>query len=126
MSKRVALYLRVSTDRQTVENQRRELAAVAERPGWDVVATLEDSGISGSQGRDGRKGFDALLKGATRREFDLIAAWSVDRLGRSLADLVGFLSDINSVGCDLYLHQQAHGDAGRASVLSDGGCLCGI
>lgn len=53
-----------------------------------------------------RAGYDALLKSITRREVDLIAAWSVDRLGRSLTDLLSFLGEIHSKGCDLYLHQQ--------------------
>lgn len=105
--KRVALYLRVSTTGQTVENQERELRAVAERAGWQITAVLRDEGISGAKGRDKRPGFDALLRGAVRREFDMVAAWSVDRLGRSLQDLVGFLSEIHGAGVDLYLHQQA-------------------
>jgi DNA invertase Pin-like site-specific DNA recombinase len=105
--KRVAIYLRVSTNGQTTENQRRELELVAKRSGWEVVSVYEDSGISGAKGRDQRPGYDALLKDATRRNFDMIAAWSVDRLGRSLQDLVGFLTELQSVGCDLYLHQQA-------------------
>ena len=105
--KRVALYLRVSTEKnQTVENQRRVLLDVAERLGWDVVAEYADEGISGAKGREQRPGFDALLRGVARREFDLIAAWSVDRLGRSLQDLVAFLADIQSRGVDLYLHTQ--------------------
>ena len=107
MTKRVAIYLRVSTDSQTTENQRRELEGVAERSGWRVVAVFEDAGISGAKGRDHRPGFDALLKAVARREVDMVAAWSVDRLGRSLQDLVAFLSDLQAKGCDLYLHQQA-------------------
>jgi DNA invertase Pin-like site-specific DNA recombinase len=105
--KRVALYLRVSTDGQSVENQRRELVTAAERHGWTVVEEFSDAGISGAKGREKRPAFDRMLKGATRREFDMIAAWSVDRLGRSLQDLLGFLSEIHAAGVDLYLHQQA-------------------
>ena len=86
--KRVAVYLRVSTSEQTTQNQRRELEAVAARHGWNVVATFEDAGISGAKGRDGRPGLDALMKGVARRDFDMVAAWSVDRLGRSLIDLL--------------------------------------
>src|SRR5690349_14929094 len=106
MSKRVAIYTRVSTDGQTVANQVRELEAVAERLGWTIVGTYADEGISGAKGRDKRPAFDRLLKGVTRREFDMIACWSVDRLGRSLQHLVHFLSEINARGVDLYLHQQ--------------------
>lgn len=105
-SRTVALYLRVSTDKQTVANQRRELEAVAERNGWSIVQEFADRGISGAKGRDGRPGLDALLKGVARKEFDVVAAWSVDRLGRSLQDLVALLSDLHAKGVDLYLHQQ--------------------
>tara|TARA_R110002051_G_C8765671_1_gene502532 strand:- start:233 stop:844 length:612 start_codon:yes stop_codon:yes gene_type:complete len=104
--KRVGIYLRVSTDQQTTENQRRVLLEVAERSGWEVVI-FQDQGISGAKGRDHRPGFDALLKAVARSEIQMIAAWSVDRLGRSLSDLVAFLSDLQAKGCDLYLHQQA-------------------
>jgi DNA invertase Pin-like site-specific DNA recombinase len=106
MSKRVALYLRVSTTEQTVENQRRELEAVAERHGWNVVAVFTDAGISGTKGRDKRPGYDCLCRGIARREFDQVASWSVDRLGRSLHELVTFLGELHAKNVDLYLHQQ--------------------
>ena len=83
--KRAAIYLRVSTIDQTTENQERELREIAERSGWVIAEIYRDAGgISGSKGRDYRPAFDALCKDATRRRFDLIMAWSVDRLGRSL------------------------------------------
>lgn len=104
--KRVALYLRVSTGEQTVENQKRELEAVAARHDWNVVEVFEDAGISGAKGRDKRPGLDRLLKAVARREVDMVAAWSVDRLGRSLQDLLGVLGDLHAKGIDLFLHQQ--------------------
>lgn len=105
--KKVAIYARVSTDRhQTVENQLRQLQEVGERMGWSIVAVHTDQGISGAKGRNRRPGFDALLKGIARREFDMVATWSVDRLGRSLQDLLGLLADIQARGVDLYLHRQ--------------------
>ena len=104
--RRVALYVRVSTDHQTTKNQDRELRAVADRHGWEVVATFKDEGISGAKGRDERPGLDKLLQAVARREFDLVAAWSVDRMGRSLIDLVGVLQELHSKHVDLYLHQQ--------------------
>ena len=106
-AKRVALYARVSTDSQTTENQLLQLRAVAERHGWTVVTEYVDNGVSGAKGRRERPQFDALLNGVARREFDMIAAWSVDRLGRSLQDLLGFLLELQSKHVDLYLHQQA-------------------
>ena len=95
-SRRAALYVRVSTsDRgQTVENQLQPLQEAAGRLGWTVVAIYRDEGISGTMGRDKRPGLDALLKGVARREFDIVAAWSVCRLGRSLPDLIGLLGEL--------------------------------
>jgi DNA invertase Pin-like site-specific DNA recombinase len=122
--KRVALYARVSTDDQTTENQVRELKAASERHGWDVVAQFVDHGISGAKGRDKRPQFDALLKGVARREFDMVAAWGVDRLGRSMTDLLSFLGELQGKGVDLYLHQQAvdtSTPAGRALFQ-----MCGV
>jgi DNA invertase Pin-like site-specific DNA recombinase len=106
MAKRVALYVRVSTDLQTTANQEIELRAVADRAGWEIAETYIDQGISGAKSRKDRPGFDRLLKDTSRRKFDLIACWSVDRLGRSLKDLVGFLQEVNALGIGLYLHQQ--------------------
>jgi DNA invertase Pin-like site-specific DNA recombinase len=108
-TKRVALYLRVSTtgNGQTTLNQQRELEAVAARSGWRIVWVFEDNGISGAKGQDKRPGLEALMKAATRREFNLIAAWSVDRLGRSLQHLVQLFAELQSLGVDLYLHQQS-------------------
>jgi DNA invertase Pin-like site-specific DNA recombinase len=102
----VAIYTRVSTDHQTTENQERELREIAERMGWTVLEVYKDQGVSGAKGRNGRPAFDALCKDAARRRFDMIMAWSVDRLGRSLQDLVAFLSELHALGIDLFLHQQ--------------------
>ena len=104
--KRVAIYLRVSTSKQDTANQLRELKTVAKRSGWKIVATYEDAGISGAKGRDQRPGLDAMLKAVNAKEFDLVAAWSVDRLGRSLTDLLSILQHLKDKGVDLFLHQQ--------------------
>jgi DNA invertase Pin-like site-specific DNA recombinase len=104
--KTVALYLRVSTGEQNVENQRRELTAAVERRGWRLVAEFVDDGISGAKGRDKRPAFDRLLKAIVRHEFAIVAAWSVDRLGRSLQDLVSFLGEVHGAGVDLFLDRQ--------------------
>jgi DNA invertase Pin-like site-specific DNA recombinase len=104
---RVAIYTRVSTGAQTTENQLRELRAVAERLGHQVVAEYADNGISGAKGRDQRPGLNSLLEGVTRRDFDKVMAWSVDRLGRSLPHLLAFMGELKAKGVDLYLHQQS-------------------
>jgi DNA invertase Pin-like site-specific DNA recombinase len=104
--KRIAIYLRVSTSKQETSNQLRELEAVAFRSGWQVVKIYEDAGISGAKGRDKRPGLDAMLKAVNAKEFNMVAAWSVDRLGRSLTDLLGILQSLHDKGVDLFLHQQ--------------------
>ena len=104
--KRVAIYLRVSTDKQTTDNQRRELEGVAARSGWQVIQIYKDKGVSGAKGRDKRPGLDAMMKGVNRKEFDMVAAWSVDRLGRSLTDLLSILQGLHEKGVGLFLHQQ--------------------
>ncbi len=105
-TKRVAIYARVSTDSQTTDNQLHELRGLAQRMGWQIVHEFVDNAVSGAKGRDQRPAFDALLKAAMRKEFDVIAAWSVDRLGRSLQHLVAFIDEIHGKRIDLYLHQQ--------------------
>lgn len=104
---RVAIYTRVSTDKQTTDNQLQALQDWAARAGHTVVKVYEDKGISGTKGRDKRPAFDAMLKGAVRREFDTVAVWSTDRLGRSLQHLIETLSTIRDTGRDLYIHTQA-------------------
>jgi DNA invertase Pin-like site-specific DNA recombinase len=104
--KRVAIYVRVSTSRQETANQRSELEAVADRSGWKIVKVFEDAGISGAKGRDKRPGLDAMMKAVNAKEFDMVAAWSVDRLGRSLTDLFSILQALQEKGVDLFLHQQ--------------------
>ena len=124
MSGRCAIYSRVSTIDQNVANQVEELRIIAKRKGLTIVAELADEGISGSKGREVRTGFDNLIKGAIKKDFDTILVWSVDRLGRSLQDLVSFLNEIHSVDCDLYIHQSGidtSTPAGRAMFQ-----MCGI
>ena len=105
--KRAAIYARVSTKNgQTPQNQIIRLREVAAKAGWEVVEEFVDKGISGAKGRDKRPAFDRLCKAATRREIDVVMAWSVDRLGRSLQDLVAFLSELQASQVDLYLDRQ--------------------
>src|SRR5262245_38678701 len=104
--RRAVIYLRVSTLDQTTANQERELRETADRMGCEIVKVYKDHGISGTRGRDKRPAFDKLCRDAARREFDMVMAWSVDRLGRSLQHLVGFLSELHALKIDLFLRQQ--------------------
>lgn len=106
-AKRVGLYLRVSTSGQTTENQRLDLERVAQQRGWVIAKVYEDHGISGTKGRDKRPAFDQLCKDCARGELDMVMAWSIDRIGRSLQHLVNFITELEAQRVGLYLHQQA-------------------
>ena len=107
MKKRVALYLRVSTDTQDTDNQRLKLEKVAELREWEIVKVYEDHAKSGTKGRDKRPDFDQMWKDAASGNFNMVAAWSLDRLGRSLQHLVNFMADMSELKVDLYLDQQS-------------------
>ena len=102
--KRVAIYLRVSQTDQTTDNQRIDLERVAEQRGWDVVGIYLDHGVSGK--RDRRPELDRLRKDALHGKLDVVAAWSIDRLGRSLPHVVNLLADLTEQKVAVYLHQQ--------------------
>ena len=107
MSKRVCIYCRVSKTSQSVERQISELEIVATRNNWDIVDRYIDHGISGSKGRDGRPELDRMMKDSTKRKFDVVMVWSIDRLGRSLQHLIEILNDLNAKKVDLYFDQQS-------------------
>src|SRR4051812_1774199 len=101
------MYLRVSTADQTTDNQARELEAAAAARGWSIVQTYADQAVSGAKGREKRPQLDAMLRDAVRRRFDVVMVWAVDRLGRSLPDLVGTMQELHGAKVDLFIHQQA-------------------
>ncbi len=104
--KKVAIYARVSTDKQTTENQLTELRAVANRMGYEIVQEYVENGISGAKSRSDRPYLDAMLKDAVRGRFDMVLCWSIDRLGRSLQNLVEILNELQSLKVDLFFLQQ--------------------
>jgi DNA invertase Pin-like site-specific DNA recombinase len=105
-TKRAALYVRVSTDRQTVENQVQALTKAAEYRGWQIVATYQDAGVSGAKGRKDRPGLDQLLNDAKRRKFDVAMVWAIDRMGRSLIDLLKTIQHLEKCKVDVFIDQQ--------------------
>ena len=104
--KKVCLYCRVSTTHQTSENQLRELRAVAERMGYEIVSEFIDNGISGAKSRKDRPALDEMMKLATQRKFEVVMCWSIDRLGRSLQHLVEILNELQAMKIDLFFMQQ--------------------
>jgi len=104
--KKVAMYARVSTDKQTCENQLIDLRAVAERCCYTIVTEFVDTGICGAKGRADRPALNEMMKAATQRRFDMVLVWSIDRLGRSFQDLLELLNDLQSMKVDLMFLQQ--------------------
>ena len=100
---KAAIYSRVSTDKQTTDNQTQELLAVAERNGWNVEAVYSDV-ISGV--KEKRPELDALMKAVIKREVDVVLLWDISRLGRSLQHLLKLLEEFHAKGIDVYFHQQ--------------------
>ena len=105
--KKALIYARVSTSNQTTKNQLIELREAAERMGYEIIGELQDEGISGAKGRAERPAFDELYKMVQRRQVDCVMSWSLDRLGRSIQDLISFMNEVQASGVDLYIHQQA-------------------
>ena len=121
-TKRAALYLRVSTDRQTVENQSKELERVAQHRGWEIVRTYSDKGISGAKGRRDRPEFDQMLNDAQRGLFDVVMVFALDRVGRSLADLLKTIEHLKECRVDLFI-AKFKGDGETLDTTTAGGKL---
>jgi DNA invertase Pin-like site-specific DNA recombinase len=105
-AKRAAIYLRVSTDRQTVENQRLALTETATKRGWSVVQEYSDKGISGTKDRAERPGLDAMLDDARAKAFDVVMIWALDRLGRTMKIVLATAGELHAAGCELYAERQ--------------------
>ena len=101
-----AIYLRVSRDDQTTENQRLVLERVAGQRGWLITETYEDQGVSGAKGRDQRPAFDQMLKDAVRRRYDILMVWSIDRFGRSVLHVANALAELDAAGIRLYCDRE--------------------
>jgi len=94
MTKKVALYLRVSTLDQTTDNQLLELRDHCKKMGWEIVKEYADEGLSGTLSREKRPQLNAMMKDAYRKRFDLVVCWDISRLGRSMKELVLLLADM--------------------------------
>ena len=97
--KPAVLYLRVSTTEQTTANQERELREIAGRMGCEIVEVYKDHGISGAKRREKRPAFDRMCRDAAKRQFDMVMAWSVDRLGRTSERAKSRLKDASCLSC---------------------------
>lgn len=105
MTNLAAIYARVSTSEQTTENQITELRALAEQRGLTVFKIYEDTGYSGKNDR--RPHFQSMLKDSIAGRFNVLLAWHIDRLGRSLVDVINNVQTIQAANVELILHQQS-------------------
>ena len=105
--KKVCLYVRVSTQTQTTENQIQALREVADRSGYEVVKIYSDDGISGSKGREDRPALNQMMKDAVNRQFEMVMCWSIDRLGRSITNLIEIMNELNELKIDMFFSQQS-------------------
>ena len=101
----VGVYVRVSTQQQTTENQLLELYEVCERNDWTVVEEYNET-VSGTKGQNDRDELKRMLIDASRKKFDKVVVWSVDRLGRNMKHLVSILSQLKDLDIDLYAYKQ--------------------
>ena len=98
MTKKVGIYTRVSTLDQTIDNQLIELRDHCSRMGWEIVKEYADEGLSGTLSRDKRPALNSLIKDAYRKRFDSVVCWDISRIGRSMKELILFLSDMKDRG----------------------------
>jgi len=96
--KRIAIYARVSTDRQSTESQLNALREYAGKRAWAISKEYIDEGYTGSNTK--RPAFNAMMADARKRKFDVLLVYKLDRLSRSLKDLITTLDDLKSMGID--------------------------
>lgn len=96
---RVALYVRVSTKEQTVENQILPLKEYAQARGWTVVEVFSDAGVSGA--KDHRPALNRMMEAARKRKIDRVMVARLDRLGRSVRHLLLTLEEFRVLGVQL-------------------------
>src|ERR1700756_4548610 len=103
---RSAYYLRVSTETQELDNQRREIIPFIERRGWKLINPFEDV-MSGRKTEKDRPGFAAMLKAAHQRKFDILVFWALDRLTREgTRATLNYLQRLESKGVGYVSYQE--------------------
>jgi DNA invertase Pin-like site-specific DNA recombinase len=101
--KTVAIYARVSTDKQKVDMQLRELGDFVKRSGWKIYKKFIDQGYTGANTK--RPAFIEMMNEAKKRKFDILLVWKLDRLSRSLKDLINTLDELGSLGIDFISYE---------------------
>ena len=106
MTKKVVIYARVSTLDQTVDNQLIELRDHCSKMGWEIVKEYTDKGLSGTLSREKRPALNAMIKDGYRKKFDTVICWDISRIGRSMKELIMFLSDMKDRGIGICSDRQ--------------------
>ena len=103
--KRIAAYIRVSTDKQSTDSQLVAINDAIQRSGDVLIQVYEDHAISGGKCRQDRPALDSMLKDAGAGKFDKVILWDITRLGRSLSDLIATLNELQKCNVDLQFLQ---------------------
>jgi DNA invertase Pin-like site-specific DNA recombinase len=106
MVRKVAIYIHVSTLDQTIDNQLIELRDHCSKMGWEIVKEYADGGLSGTLSQEKRPALNSLIKDAYRKKFDSVVCWDIWRLGRSMKELILFLSDMKDRDISICLVRQ--------------------
>ena len=94
MTRKVACYFRCSTLDQNISNQMIELRDYCSKMEWEITKEYTDEGLSGTLSRSKRPAFNEMIKDAYRKKFDAVVCFDISRLGRSMKELILFLSDM--------------------------------
>lgn len=100
---KIAIYARVSTEDQNLENQLEQLKGYCDRMDYEIYDIYKDK-ISGS--KESRPGFNKLMQDSRKKRFDAVLCWKLDRLGRSLEHLISIIKEWKKRGIDLICYQQ--------------------
>lgn len=117
MSKRAALYMRVSTVDQHPETQLHDLRGLAAQRGFHIVSEYTDK-ISGAKAK--RPGLDQLMADARRKKFDVVMVWAFDRMARSVRHFLEVLDELNHLEIEFVSFREnidTGGPLGRALVV---------
>ena len=106
MVRKVAIYIHVSTLDQTIDNQLIELRDHYSKMGWEIVKEYADGGLSGTLSQEKRPALNSLIKDAYRKKLDSVVCWDIWRLGRSMKELILFLSDMKDRDISICLVRQ--------------------
>lgn len=102
---RAVIYTRTSTSRQSTDSQLEALNTLVSRSGYDLVEIIEDKGVSGTKKGRQREGMAKVMEMVNRKDMDVLCVYSVDRIGRSITDVISLVEELGEKGVGLIIHK---------------------